>query len=240
MIALYIILGIVLFFALLFSMKIKVYVRLTDELRIRAGFGPVLLTLIPKKNRVVREKDFTYRKHEKRLKKEDEARRKKAEKEAEKAAAKAEKAKKKAEAARLAEAAEKAAGDTDADHDANKLETILSLVSFALEEIPRFVSHFETDFRMLSVTVCGRDAADTAVKTGTISAAASLLFELLRAKTRLHIARGAVIDVQPDFIGERTRFEVDFRFRLRLFSVVGVGLHTLGWLVRQKLSETRA
>ena len=75
MIALYIILGIVLFFALLFSMKIKFYVRLTDELRIRAGFGPVLLTLVPKKKRAVRAEDFTFKKHEKRLKKEAEARR---------------------------------------------------------------------------------------------------------------------------------------------------------------------
>ncbi|MBR4184284.1 MAG: DUF2953 domain-containing protein [Clostridia bacterium] len=240
MIALYIILGIVLFFALLFSMKIKLYVRLTDELRIRAGFGPVLLTLVPKKKRAVRAEDFTFKKHEKRLKKEAEARRKKAEKDAAKAAEKAEKARKKAEAARLAKEAEKAAEDTEADRDANKLETILSLVSFAFDEIPRFVSHFETDFRMLSVTVCGRDAADTAVKTGRISAAASLLLELLRAKTRLHIARGALIDVQPDFVGEKTRFEVDFRFRLRLFSVVRVGWHTLVWLVKKKSEEARA
>jgi len=240
MIALYILLGIVLFFALLFSMKIKVYVRLTDELRLRAGFGPVLLTLVPKKKKAVRASDFTWKKHQKRLKKDAEARRKKAEKASAKAAAKAEKDKKKAEAARLAEAAQKAAEDTDADHDSNKLETILSLVSFALEEIPRFVSYFETDFRMLSVTVCGKDAADTAVKTGQISAIASLLLELLRNKTRLHIARGALIDVQPDFTGEKTRFEVDFRFRLRLFSVIRVGWHTLLWFVKQKIAESRA
>jgi len=47
MIALYIILGIVLFFALIFSLKIKVYLRLEDELRVRAGVGPVVLTLVP-------------------------------------------------------------------------------------------------------------------------------------------------------------------------------------------------
>ncbi len=240
MTALYILLGIVLFFALLFSMKIKVYVRLTDELRVRAGFGPVLLTLVPKKRKTVREKDFTLEKHRKRLMKDEAARRKKAEKAAAKAAAKTEKKKKKEEAARLAKAAEEAAEDTDADREPNKLETILALVSFALDEIPRFVSYFETDFRMLRVTVCGRDAADTAVKTGQISAAASLLLELLRNKTRMHVARGAVIDVQPDFIGEKTRFEVDFRVRLRLFSVIRVGWHTLVWFVRQKIAEARA
>ena len=93
---------------------------------------------------------------------------------------------------------------------------------------------------MLSVTVCGKDAADTAVKTGQISAAASFLLELLRNKTRMHVARNAVIDVQPDFVGEKTRFEVDFRFRLRLFSVLRVGWHTFVWFVRQKIAEARA
>ena len=240
MIALYIILGIVLFFALLCMMKIKVYVRLTDELRLKAGFGPVLLTLIPKKKKAVRAEDYSWKKHQKRLKRDEEARRKKAEKAAAKAAAKAEQAKKKAEAARLAEAAEKAAEDTDADRDTNKLETIRALVSFALDEVPRLISYCETDFRMLSVTVCGKDAADTAVKTGQISAAASLLLELLRNKTRMHVARNAVIDVQPDFVDEKTRFEVDFRFRLRLFSVLRVGWHTFVWFVKQKIAEARA
>ena len=51
MTALYILLGIVLFFALLFSVKLKVYVRLTDALRVKAGLGPVLLTLVPKKKK---------------------------------------------------------------------------------------------------------------------------------------------------------------------------------------------
>ena len=70
MIALYIILGIVLFFALIFSLKIKVYLRLEDELRVRAGVGPVVLTLVPSKpKKPLNEKDFTREKHEKRLEK---------------------------------------------------------------------------------------------------------------------------------------------------------------------------
>ena len=68
MIALYIILGIVLFFALIFSLKIKVYLRLEDELRVRAGVGPVVLTLVPSKpKKPLNAKDFTREKHEKRL-----------------------------------------------------------------------------------------------------------------------------------------------------------------------------
>ena len=46
-ILLYILLGIVLLLALIFSLRIKVYIRLEDELRVRAGLGPVVLTVVP-------------------------------------------------------------------------------------------------------------------------------------------------------------------------------------------------
>ena len=240
MIALYILLGIVLFFALLFSMKIKVYLRLTDALRVRAGFGPVMLTLVPKKERVVKAKDFTWEKHQKRLRKEAEAKRKKDGKAALKKAAKAEKAKKKAEAARLAEAAEKAAEATEEERDTNKLETILALVEFALEEIPRFVSYFETDVVMLDIAVGAKEAADTAVKYGRISALVSVLLELLNNKTRMKSRKNALIRVEPDFLAEKTVFKVEFKFRLRLFSVIRVGWHTLVWFIGRKIRESRA
>ena len=45
MIVLKILLGIVLFFALLLSLHLKVYLALDDTFHLRAGLGPVLLTL---------------------------------------------------------------------------------------------------------------------------------------------------------------------------------------------------
>jgi len=70
MIVLYILLGIVLFFALLLSLHLKVYLVLDDKLHLRAGLGPVMFTLAPKKEKTVRLSDFTYEKHQKRLAKE--------------------------------------------------------------------------------------------------------------------------------------------------------------------------
>ena len=67
MTALYIILAIVLFFALILSLRAKVFIAQTDTLRLRVGVGPVILTLIPQKRKNVKISDFTYKKHKKRL-----------------------------------------------------------------------------------------------------------------------------------------------------------------------------
>ena len=49
MIVLYILLGIILFFALLFSLHLKFYLNISDVVTIHAGIGPVVLKLAPKK-----------------------------------------------------------------------------------------------------------------------------------------------------------------------------------------------
>ena len=61
--------AIVLFFVLLFSLNLKLDIALFDEVTVRAGLGPVMFTLSPKKARTVNPDDFSYKKHQKRLKK---------------------------------------------------------------------------------------------------------------------------------------------------------------------------
>ena len=241
MIALYIILGIVLFFALIFSLKIKVYLRLEDELRVRAGVGPVVLTLVPSKpKKPLREKDFTREKHEKRLEKDRAEARKKAEKAARKKAEKAEKDRRKKEAAKLAEAAKTAADNPDESNAASKIETILALVEFVLGELPKLASYFHTDIRRLDITVGGPDAAAVALNYGRICAASSLLLELLRNKTALRPRTNRDIAVRADFCAEKTVFRVDLSLKIRIFSFIRIGWHALVWFIGQKIEEARA
>ncbi len=67
MTAILVILCIVLFFALIFSLRIKLFIRLTDSLLVRAGLGPVIFTLVPQKKKKIKISDFTYKKHQKRI-----------------------------------------------------------------------------------------------------------------------------------------------------------------------------
>ena len=72
--------AIVLFFVVLFSLNLKLDAKIADETVIRAGLGPIMLTLTPKKERQLDPKDFSYKKHQKRLEKDRKKALKKADK----------------------------------------------------------------------------------------------------------------------------------------------------------------
>ncbi len=240
-ILLYILLGIVLLLALIFSLRIKVYIRLEDELRVRAGLGPVVLTVVPSKpKKPLDEKDFTYKKHQKRLENDRAAAKKKAEKQAAKKAKKDEQAAAKKKARKLAEEAEAASKNPDESKASDKLETILSLVGFGVGELGKLASWLHTDIKRLDITVGGSDAASIALNYGKISAAAAILMELLDHKTALKNRPRREVAVRADFLAEKTVFKVDMSFKLRLVSFLRIALHALVWFIRLKISQARA
>ncbi len=228
MTALLIILAIVLFFALILSLRIKLYIRQADELRVRAGVGPIVLTLVPKKNKTVKISDFTYKKHQKRLI----ADRKKAEKKAQKAKIKAEKKKSAEIQKKLTAAHEKSKGSIS-----DKITAVLDIVEFVFEEFPRLASYLKTEIKMLNISIVGKDAADTAQKYGAVCALASCLIELLDNKTSLKRMDGDSVSIAADFIGEKTKILIDISVKISIFSVLRVCMHTLKWLISQKLKK---
>lgn len=224
---LYILLGIVVLVGALLTMNLKLYVRLTDSLELRAGVGFIMLTLVPAKRRKpVDLRDFTYEKHAKRLTKER---------------AKREKASKKKKLKELSKKAEQTAADeASAEKNGKKpkkftLEAITELVEFVLEEFPRFTSYIHTEIRELDIAVAGKDAADCAIKYGVISQLTSYLLEILDNGTKMKPICDDTVSVRADFLAEKTVYRFDLRIRLRLFSVVRVGFHTLVWFIRSKL-----
>lgn len=232
MIVLYILLGIILFFALLFSFHIKVFLKLEDKLKLRVGFGPIIITVSPKKEKKVKLSDFTYKKHQKRLEKE----RKKSLK---KSAKQAEKAEKKRKAKLLKEEAEAAAKATEEAVEGNKLGSIIELIRFVLSELPVFASYIKTDIRKLHITVGGKDADKIARSYGVISSLTANLVELLKNKTAMKSLKSGAVNVVADFVAEKTTNKLDLYFKLRLFSIIRVGWHTLKWFISQKIKEAK-
>ncbi len=232
LIVLYILLGIVLLFALLFSWHIKVFLKLEEKLILRVGFGPIVITVSPKKEKRVNPSNFTYKKHQKRLEKE----RKKALK---KSAKKAEKAEKKRKAKLLAKEARTAAEATEEAAAGNKLGMILELIKFVLSELPVFASYIKTNIKKLHITVGGKDADKIARSYGVISALAANLVELLKNKTAMKPLGNGAVNVLADFVAEKTSYKLDLSFKLRLFSIVRVGWHTLKWFISQKIKESK-
>lgn len=229
MTALYIILAIVLFFALILSLRVQLYIRQTDELRLRAGVGPVVITLSPKKEKKIKLSDFTPKKHAKRLLKD----KKKAEKKAAKTTLKSEKKKQNALSAEVKKAEDAAHGDA-----ASKISGVIEIIKFIFEEFPRLASYLRTEIKMLSITVGGKDAADCAKKYGAICALTSCLIELLDNKTVLKKMRQDAVSVNADFLSEKTKIQIDVSLKISIFSIFRVGLHTLKWLISQKVKKS--
>lgn len=232
-ILLYILLGIAALLGVILSMRLKIYIRMTDTFGLRAGLGPVVLTLAPAKpKKPVDLKDFTYEKHQKRLQKEQARARKKAEKAEQKKQAKA-----------LAKEAEKTAREEAAAEENGEpvkkftLEAVLGIIEFVLEEFPRFTSYIHTEIRMLDITVAGKDAADCAKKYGIIAQLTSYLLEILDNGTALKPVKADAVSVRADFLAAKTVYKMDIRIRLRLFSIVRVGFHTLVWFIKTKIKN---
>ncbi len=230
MTALYILLGIILFFVLLLSCRIQVYLILKEELTVRAGFGPIVLKLTPKKKKKIKLSDFTYKKHQKRLKKD----RLKSEK---KALKKSQKNEKKKQAKELAVTAKESANSTDPAEDTNKLATILALLEFVADELPKFFSNFRTKIKVLEIKVAGKDADDTARKYGLMCAVVSGFVEFLDCKTKMTRRKTDHILVSADFTAEKTKFLLDVSFKLSLFAIVCTGIRSLGWMISQKTNK---
>lgn len=232
-ILLYILLGIFVLIGVILSMRLKIYIRLTDVFELRAGLGPVVLRLAPSKpKKPVDLADFTYEKHQKRL-----------EKDRLRALKKAEKAEKKRQAKALAKEAELTAKEEAAAEESGEevkkftLESILAIVEFVLEEFPRFTSCIHTEIRMLDITVAGKDAADCAKKYGIIAQLTSYLLEILDNGTAMKPLQPGAVSVNADFLAAKTVYKLDIRIRLRLFAIVQVGFRTLVWFIKSKIGK---
>lgn len=226
--------AVLLFFVVLFSLNLKLDAAISDTTTIRAGLGPIMLTLSPKKDRVIDPDDFSYKKHQKRLKKD----RKKAHKKSEKKRLKEEKkATKKAEAEKIKRDAEKAG--TEIEKKKFPLGFILALIKFAFREIDVFIGYFRIEIKALHITVGGKDAENIGRTYGVISGALPFLIELLDHKTHLKKLKPDAVSVNADFLLEKTKFDAHIRLKLRLNSFLKVGIHALVWFIKQKIKEAK-
>lgn len=229
MTAILVILCIVLFFALIFSLRIKLFIRLTDSLIVRAGLGPVIFTLVPQKKKKIKISDFTYKKHQKRIALDKKKTLKKISKQA------ARDAKKKKNHA-LAEKIDEAQAAEESGSP-SKLTAVIEIIKFVFEEFPKLASYIKTEINMLDITVGGKDAAATAKNYGIICTLTSCLIELLDNKTSLKQIKQETVSVKADFLAEKTVIRLDIGLKLSLFSIVKVGFHTLKWLITQKIKR---
>ena len=209
MIALAIIAIIVLLVFLLLMTPAKIRIISDGEITLKVGAGPIMLKVLPKKNKKKKIKKFTQKKylalveeHKAALKAKDEAKEKK-------------KAAKKEKKHIMGEKEKGSVGNT---------------VSFVLKVIDRldtYTGRLHTVINRLDVTVGGSDAAAVAVKYGIVSQSVSYLIEVLDCKTKLRLADSEALSVKCDFIAEGVSFAVDLSIKLRVLDALRTGVDVI-------------
>ena len=226
-VALYILLGIVAFIVLIFTVRVRVTVEMADELKLDVSVFGIKIGILPKKQKKYRLSDYTLKKIAKRDKK-------KAEKEAKKAEAAALKKKKKAAEKKAKQASAKKLSKEEkkalkAKKKASRppLPKLVSLLRDTLGFFfPSIFGKFHFHVARIKLKIGGKDAAQTALTYYAVTNALGPILGFIDRHSNLHGMGRAEIDVSPDFLSEEIKADVKIGFSTSLGGILGSALKT--------------
>lgn len=104
----------------------------------------------------------------------------------------------------------------------------------------RFAKHLHIKVAKIYIRVATDDAAKTAILYGAVSQALACLLEVLDSVTNLDKIENAEIDVEPDFLSEKTEAKINVTYSLRVIGILDIAIKTLMSFVKAKSSRTKA
>lgn len=231
-VALWIILAVLLFFVLIFTVRIRVTIELQNELYLTVTVCGINIRILPKKPKKYKTRHYTPAKIAKRDKKAALKAKKKAARDADKAD---KKRKKKEDRARLTKA-EKKAEKAKKKASRPPIPDIISLFFKVIRLFfSGFLSHFHFHIARVRLKIGGSDAAQAAMLYGIISTAAYPILSFLDKHSNLHGMKNADIDISPDFLSEEIKADIKIGFSMSLGGLLGVVLRAafsfiFGWI----------
>lgn len=212
--ALYILGGIILFFALIGAIRAEVVVSYAEEVGLKLRLAGIPITILPAKKKKIKLKKYTVKARAKQDAKKAEAAKAKAKKAAEK--------KKKKEEAKAKKAAEKAAGKAK-----KKKLPIADLISMGLEvvkiAVTRFGKHIRVRIARLHLSIGAEDAAKAAILYGTISQAVCYIAYLLDSTATLRYPARSDVDIHADYLSEKITCDIEIGVSIcvwQLFDII--------------------
>ncbi len=99
----------------------------------------------------------------------------------------------------------------------------------AVRAVLKFGHYLKIDVRRFAVTVGGEDPAKTAVTYGAVSQATAYLFAFLERHANLRYPRGegTPVTVGVDFLSPKSLFLIDLSFSIRIWQILAVGVTAL-------------
>ena len=226
-VALYILLGIVAFITLIFTVRVRVTIEMADELKLDVSVLGIKIRILPKKPKKYKLSNYTLKKIAKRDKK-------RAAKEAKKAEAAALKKKKKAAEKKAKQSAqakltkkEKKAIKARKKASRPPLPKMISLLKDTLGFFfPSIFGKFHFHVARIKLRIGGKDAAQTALTYYAVTNALGPVLGFIDRHSNLHGIRRAEIDISPDFLSEEIKADVKIGFSTSLGGILGSVLRT--------------
>ena len=213
MIALWIVLGILLFLCALILIPVSIKIGYKEDVTLSVGVPGIYFPILPKKEK--KAKPLSKKKYEKLLLKD-------AERTEKKRLADQKKAQKKKGTAKAKQAEkEQKAKDTEMADEPSTMSLILRIVGDVLDT---FFGKLRVKIARVHIVVGGPDAAKTALTYGIVSQGVAYLMELIATKTKMTRAKNTYVSVVPDFLASKTTADLLIIFRLRLIDVLSTGI----------------
>ena len=213
MIALWIVLGILLFLCALILIPVSIKIGYKEEVTLSVGVPGIYFPILPKKEK--KAKPLSKKKYEKLLLKDAERAEKKRLADQKKA-----QKKKDTDKAKQAEKEQKA-NDAEMADEPSTISLVLRIVGGVLDT---FFGKLRVKIARVNIVVGGHDAAKTALTYGIVSQGVAYLMELIATKTKMTRAKNTYVSVVPDFLAQKTTADLLIIFRLRLIDLLSTGI----------------
>ena len=198
--------------AAILCLRVSVRIGVDENFSLIAGVGFIKLRIFPAKEKKLKLSDYRIDKFRKR----EEKKRLAAEKK------KAKKAKKSAPAEQ--KAASQLAGKSVEKEKRDIPALISKLTRVAGVFLKRFGKHLRIDLRKLNIIIATGDAAQTAIIYGAVIGAVQNLYALLVNSGTLRTTKKSELFVEPDFLSEKMRVEVDLRFSFMIWQLFDMAI----------------
>ena len=227
MIALWIVLGILLFLCALILIPVSIKIGYKEDVTLSVGVPGIYFPILPKKGK--KAKPLSKKKYEKLLLKD-------AERTEKKRLADQKKAQKKKDAVKAKQAEkEQKAKDTEMADEPSTMSLILRIVGGVLDT---FFGKLRVKIARVHIVVGGPDAAKTALTYGVVSQGVAYLMELIATKTRMTRAKNTYVSVVPDFLASKTTADLLIIFRLRLIDLLSTGIVFFSRFMKEKTASS--
>ena len=226
-VALYIILGIIAFFVLIFTVRVRVTIDMAEEMHLWVYVLGIRVNILPKKPKKYKHSNYTLKKIAKRDAKKTAKEKKKAEAKALKQKKKAAEKKAKKEAEAKLSKVEKKAKKAEKKASSPPLPDIVNLLTKTLGFFfPGIFAKFHFHVARIKLKIGGADAAQIALTYYAISNALGPILSFIDKHSNLHGMRRAEIEITPDYLSEEIKADVKLGFSTSLGGILGILLKT--------------